>query len=449
MPHVALVSFSGARVREREMLELGMTLPGLHDRLVAVTSLPPLGLLTIAAMVAPDWTVSLHETEARGADLLDNVLSAHPSIVAISALTASSIEAYAFSRKIQDRAIPTIFGGLHATTCAEEASRHFTSVIVGDGEALWPEVIADASHGHLKSIYRANHPFDLGRAPVPRYDLLGTIRRPRFTLQTQRGCPFACEFCGASRLLGPFRIKPIELVERELEAIAAIDARPVIELADDNTFAAPHRALALSDLFRRYRVRWFTEVDWRIGEQFETLAALGESGCAQLLVGVESLVFRYPGMGKKAAELDRVMQAVEAIQNAGVAVMGCFIVGGDAETRDSIDRLARFIESSPFADIQLTVQTPFPGTALYRRLDSVGRVIAERDWSYYTLFDVTFRPDQMTVAELEDGFRQLVRRVFRPEETIRRKLIRRGILRGRNTESCDRDHDLSTPAGTA
>jgi hypothetical protein len=232
-------------------------------------------------------------------------------------------------------------------------------------------------------------------------------------------------------LLGAFHEKPIAHIRDELRVIAGHSPRPLIELADDNTFAGtrdPHelfRALAEVD------ARYFTEADWRIGERNDILQGLATSGCVQVLMGIESLVFRYPGMGAKQAELDRMMSAVERIQDAGVAVNGCLIVGADGETRASLDRLAEFLADSPFAEVQLTLQTPFPGTALHRRLQRQGRLLADRDWSHYSLFDVTYQPDAMSVEELEHGFRDLVARVFSREQTNRRSQIRRNIMRPR------------------
>jgi radical SAM superfamily enzyme YgiQ (UPF0313 family) len=145
-----------------------------------------------------------------------------------------------------------------------------------------------------------------------------------------------------------------------------------------------------------------------------------------VLVGIESLVFRYPGMGAKQAELDRIIDAVEAIQEAGVAVNGCFIVGADGETRASIDRLVEFILESPLADVQLTLQTPFPGTGLRRRLQRQGRLL-ERGWSHYTLLDVTCQPDLLSVEQLEQAFREAIAAVYSAPAAARRKAIRRRV----------------------
>jgi radical SAM superfamily enzyme YgiQ (UPF0313 family) len=134
-------------------------------------------------------------------------------------------------------------------------------------------------------------------------------------------------------------------------------------------------------------------------------------------------------MGKKQAELDRMMAASAAIQDSGVAVNGCFIVGAEGETRRSLERLVQFILDCPLAEVQVTLQTPFPGTGLYRRLKEQGRLLPDRDWSAYTLFDVAFQPDAMSVDELEQGFRDVLRAVYSREAAQRRARIRREVWR--------------------
>ena len=213
-------------------------------------------------------------------------------------------------------------------------------------------------------------------------------------------------------MLGPWREKPPEKVGVELGAICAIEPRPVVELADDNTFVGQRAVGPLLEALAGSGIRYFTEVNWRIGERPEVLAGLASSGCVQVLVGLESLELRHGGMGPKGAPLARMIDAVEAIQATGVAVVGCFIVGADGESEASLDRLGTFLENAPLADVQLTLQTPFPGTALYRRLQNEGRLLNDRGWPHYTLFDVTYQPDTMSVEALESGFREVVQRVF-------------------------------------
>lgn len=425
MPHVTFVSMSGFRVREAELAELGMSLPGLTGRAKAIAALPPLGLLTLAGLTPDHWTVSLHETPEVSGELVHRIVSERPTLVAISALTASIMEAYSLADALRSEGVPVVLGGLHVTSSPEEAARKSDAIVVGDGEPVWPELLSDAERGKMRPVYRAAEPFDLAHAPLPRFDLLGKSERPRYTLQASRGCPFACDFCAASRLLGPFRTKPADRIEAELAAIKAMDSRPFIELADDNTFArgGPHDDVL--DAFASSGAKWFTEADWRVGENPQVLSRLAESGCVQVLIGLESLVHDHRGMGAKRTSLSRMMDAVEAIQQAGVAVIGCYIVGSDGETPETIDRLRRFLDEDPCADAQITLQTPFPGTALRKRLKAEGRLLLDRDWSYHTLFDVTYQPDRMSADNLARGFRQLLIDAFGPEPTRRRKQIRR------------------------
>jgi radical SAM superfamily enzyme YgiQ (UPF0313 family) len=228
-------------------------------------------------------------------------------------------------------------------------------------------------------------------------------------------------------LLGPHRLKPLANLKQELAAVTALVPQPILELADDNTFAGRRDVQGFFELLATADARYFTEIDWRVGERPALLAMLAASGCVQVLVGIESLVFRHPGMGPKQAELPRILNAIDAIQAAGVAVIGCFMVGCDGETHGSLDRLAELIDASALADVQLTLQTPFPGTALRRRLEREGRLLPKRGWAYYTLFDLTYQPDAMSIVGLESAFRDLVRRVYCPAGTVRRQAIRKRI----------------------
>jgi radical SAM superfamily enzyme YgiQ (UPF0313 family) len=449
MPHLVLVALSGFRVREERLRELGMTLPGFHQRAGAIGQLPALGLLTLAGLLPEDWTCEYHSPALVTDELVEQIAASRPTLVAISALTASILEAYSLSAALRARGFRVVLGGLHVTACPDEAEQHADAVVIGSAEAIWPAVLQDVSAGELRPRYAASKhravPWSL-----PRWDLL-TQPVARYTLQTQRGCPWACDFCGASRLLGSFQEKPLPLVERELQAITRRTGRPLLELADDNTFAGERDATALLDLLGQSGAKWFTEADWRIGERSELLNKLAASGCRQVLVGIESMIFRYPGMGKKQAELARIMDAVSAIQAAGVAVNGCFIVGAEGETHASLARLTDFLLAAPFAEIQLTLQTPFPGTGLYAKLQEQGRLLAERTWSHYTLFDVTYLPDLLSVAELENGFQEVLRHVFAPAATSRRDGIRKQIWSRRhaaNRPRTDTGSDRVIPGST-
>jgi radical SAM superfamily enzyme YgiQ (UPF0313 family) len=429
MPHVAFVSFSGVRVKEVELAEMGATLPGLRARTDAVGRLPALGLLTLAGMLPVGWTCSYREADGP-LDRLTQVLSnERPDLVAMSALTASVDQAYALAARLRSENIHTALGGLHATACPDEAAQHIDAVCCGEGELIWPKLLRDLDENQLQPSYQAVRTAGPLAWSLPRFELLAGKPVPRWTLQTQRGCPLACEFCAASRTISRFREKPVDQIRNELAAISAISPNPLIELADDNSFAGERDPAPLLDALTATRARFFTEADWRIGERPELLVQLAAAGCVQVLVGIESLVFRFPGMGAKQAELARVMRACERIQDAGIAVNGCFIVGADGETLESIARLGDFLRACELADVQLTLSTPFPGTPLYARLKHAGRLLLQRGWSHYTLFDVTFQPDRLSIRELELAYRELMTEVYDKGEARRRERVRHQVWR--------------------
>ena len=404
-----------------------MTLPGFHDRAHALAELPALGLLTLAGMLPEHWNCSYRAPAGVDEELVEAIVSERPTLVAISALTASIVEAYSLSLALRQRGIRTAIGGLHATALPEEAQRYADAVVAGSGETVWLTLLDDLERGELQPVYRAGRSNEGVPWPMPRFDLLGDVKR--YTLQTQRSCPLACDFCAASRLLERFREKPIDVIRDELAALNECADAPLLELADDNTFAGSRNPLELLEVLKNSRARWFTEADWRIGERPEIVRELAASGCMQVLVGIESMNFRYPGMGEKEAELNRMLEATHALQEAGVCVNGCFILGAEGETQQSIERLTRFLLEAPFAEVQVTLQTPYPGTALYSRLKRQNRLLTNRSWPYYTLFEVTYQPDQLSVIELETGFRELITHVYGPAANRRRKQHRLNIWR--------------------
>lgn len=428
MPHVALVAFTGLRVVDPALRALGLSLPGLRRRGEAIAALPALGLLTVAAHTPEHWSQSYHEAPGVDEELAERIAAERPVLVAISALTASIEEAYALCATLRGRGIATVIGGLHATALPDEVLQHADAVVAGDGESAWPTVLGAAERGELRGEYRGGA-FELDASRLPRWDLLPPAKRHRYTLQTARGCPLACEFCAASRLLGPFREKPVARIRAELAAIQALDPRAVIELADDNTFAGAPDPAPLLQALKDAGLPWFTECDHRIADHPTLAADMAEAGCAQVLVGIESPVREYAGMGPKAAGLARMREAVERIQAQGLPVNACFVVGADGETEQSMEALGELLQDWPSAEVQLTLQTPFPGSALRRRLAEQGRLLKDRTWKHHNLFEVTYRPSHLTPVTLTTGFSRLVSAVYAKPMSRRRAQIRKKVLR--------------------
>jgi radical SAM superfamily enzyme YgiQ (UPF0313 family) len=422
---LGFVAMSGTRAHNPELTKLGLTLPGFVARNKTIASLPSLGLLTLAGMTPG-------HIEMTYLDVPD--LAAVPGLpgefdaVAISSFTAQIGEAYALADRYRVAGTKVILGGLHVSALPQEAMRHADSVVLGEGELAWPAVVRDLEHGRLAPMYDMRHrSFDLAEAPMPRFQLLDIERYNRLTVQTQRGCPFSCEFCAASIRLSPtYKVKPVDKVIAEIREIKRIWPRPFVEFADDNTFVNKKHSKALMRALARENVPWFTETDISVAEDLELLALMRDSGCAQVLIGLESPSLRgLEGLEQKtnwkAKQRDRYLDGIRRIQDHGITVNGCFILGLDHTTTGSFEEIWQFVRDSGLYEVQITVQTAFPGTPLYERLQREGRLLRAEAWELCTLFDVNFRPSDMSVAELEAGLRNLAGRLYNEDFTRERR----------------------------
>ena len=420
---IALIAMSGIRVVDPELLEIGLTLPGVLERGKVIASLPSLGLLTIAGMTPAEHDIQYFEvTELEDVESLPSL--AQFDLVAISSLTPQIFEAYALANRIRMLGGKTkvVMGGLHVTSLPDEAQQHCDAVIVGEGESFWPEVVEDVSKGNLKPVYQdAKRSFNLSQSPMPRFELLDRDRYNRITLQTSRGCPLKCEFCAGSILLtSKYKQKPASRVLAELDRIRELWDRPFIEFADDNSFSNRRYWQELLPQLAKRRLRWFAETDISICQDSQLLTAMRRAGCVEVLIGLES-----PDReGLKGVELksdwkfrhfDDCLQGVKNIQQHGIAVNGCFVVGLDHQRDDIFERIEMTAKEMELFDVQVTVQTPFPGTPLYARLLAEGRILEPGEWNKCTLFDVNFQPIKMSAERLRSGFHDLVRRLYCPE----------------------------------
>ncbi len=421
---IGLIAMSGVRVRNEELARLGLTLPQFVSRGKVIASLPSLGLLTVAGLTPPEHEVVYREI----ADLRDDQALEAFDLVGISSFTAQIDEAYALADRYRAAGVPVVLGGLHVSLMPDEAAQHADSVVLFGAEGVWPQVVRDAQAGRLQPRYEGlrTRVFDDRYYSRPRFDLLAGRPYNRITVQTSRGCPLNCEFCAASvRITSSYQQKPIDKVVQEIRAARATTRQPFFELADDNTFVNKKWGKELLRAIAPLDIRWFTETDISVADDEELLDLLSVSGCRQILIGLESPdAGALDGMDPinwKKTRAPRYLEAIERIQSRGVTVNGCFILGLDSHTPDVFETVRDFVRSSGLLEVQITVQTPFPGTPLYQRLASEGRLLQPRFWDRCTLFDVNYQPKRMSVAELESGVRWLFSEIYNEREFLRRK----------------------------
>jgi len=437
--NIGLFPMSGIRVCDTELLRLGLTLPGFVERSKTIASLPSLGLLTLAGMTPSRHHV--HYVEVPDGTLLDP-LPGGLDLAAISTYSAQIDEAYELARRFKTIGVPSVIGGPHVTALAEEAAEYCDAVAVGEGEPLWLEVLEDAERGHLQQFYRADDDgYDLATAPVPSFELLDISKYNRLTVQTSRGCPHHCEFCASSIVLThKYKQKPVAKVLEEIDKILTIWDRPFIEFADDNSFVNHSYWKELLTGLRGKGLKWFAETDISVADDGELLDLMRETGCAQVLIGLESpteaalhgLELRNDWKFRKFSHFK---EAIRTIQSHGITVNGCFVIGLDGHTAEIFDQVFTFVKESGLYEVQVTLMTPFPGTPLYARLESENRLLEPRNWKKCTLFDINFRPSNMSVRELHDGFKRLAVELY-SEEFVnwRRNRFKRAVRDQRHSK---------------
>ncbi len=422
---VGLMALSGVRVRNEKLAKLGVTLPQFVSRGKVIAQLPSLSLLIIAAMTPEDVEVDYVEVpDVRQVKELNTGYD----LVAITSYSAQIYEAYELASRYKEAGVPVVIGGLHVTAEPEEAKRYADSVVIGEAEPLWPRIMADFKNKRLQPFYREERPgtYALSDSPMPRYDLLAPKQYNRITVQTSRGCPHDCEFCAGSKLFGKgFRQKPVDSVIKEIKKIKEKWPKPFIEFADDNTFVDKKWSKDFLKKLMPLEIKWFAETDISVADDEELLKLMYHSGCYQLLIGLESTsedsLNGIEAHNWKLKQRHGYLEAIDRIQSNGITVNGCFIVGLDGDTTGIFRDIRDFIEKSRLLEAQVTVLTPYPRTPLYQRLRAEGRLLKDEFWDRCTMFDINFRPRNMSVEELEQGLLWVFKEIYTEKEYLKRK----------------------------
>jgi radical SAM superfamily enzyme YgiQ (UPF0313 family) len=218
----------------------------------------------------------------------------------------------------------------------------------------------------------------------------------------------------------------VEKVIAEIHAIKKIWSNPFIEFADDNSFVNHRHSKELIRALIPEKIKWFTETDISVADDDELLGLMRDSGCKQILIGLESprksnMIDLEMQTNFKLKHHDRYKDAIAKIQSYGITVNGCFVLGFDGDTPEVFKEVYDFAREAGLYEVQVTLMTAFPGTPLYNRLRKEGRLIKERAWNLCTLFDINHTPLGMSVDELRDGFHWLVEALYNEKETHARR----------------------------
>lgn len=364
----------------------------------------PLGMLTVAALTPGDWEITIADENL---GVRDYATMPRPDLVGITAFTSQASRAYDLAAQFRAMGVPVVMGGIHASMCPDEATAHVDSIVVGEAEGIWPQVLEDVRRGSLKKLYRAEHP---GAAAIPpaRHDLLS--RGYGFgAIQTTRGCPLNCSFCSVTALNGArYRHRPIEDVIAEMKSIR----ERLILMVDDNLIgtSAAHVRRA-KELFRamidaKLRKKWIAQVTINMGDDEELLSLAASAGCVGVFVGFESATPQ--GLAEVGKKFNIVRgrdmaAAVQRIQRHRILVVGSFIIGLDTDGRGIGRRIADAGSRYGVDVLNALFLTPLPGTRLWEKMKQENRIVASdypHDWRYYTLTFPVAQYRQLSQAQI-------------------------------------------------
>ena len=377
---------------------------------------PPLGLLTVAAMLPKHWDLKLVDLNVTP---LTDAQLAWADYVFVSAMLAqvgSAREVIAGCGRLGK----TVVAGGPLFTTGHAGFPDVKHFVLGEAEDIMPELVADMLSGGLKEFYRCEERPDIRRTPVPRWDLIQFKHYATMPLQFSRGCPFNCEFCDIIVMNGRVpRLKSNEQMISELESLVDAGWTDPIFIVDDNFIGNKPKVKAfLRELIawehcRGIRLQFTTEASLNLADDAELLNLMVRAGFKKVFVGIET---PQEDSLLECAKVQNVkcdmLTAVKTIQKSGLEVMGGFIVGFDNDRSNIFERQIRFIQEAGVVTAMVGLLQALPGTRLFSRLKQEGRILHDASGNNVEA-NLNFVPklDRETLVE---GYRSLVKRLYTP-----------------------------------
>lgn len=378
-----------------------------------------LTLTTLAALTPPEIEVSITDENVEPIDFEEEV-----DLVGITGMVMHASRAYEIASRFRQRGIPVVMGGPHASSLPLEAKEHADAVVIGEAENVWAGLIQDLKEGCLKPYYKADSPCSMKGMPLPRLDLLR--KRAYMTVncvQTTRGCPHQCDFCHVTHFFGKtYRCRPVEEVIEEVRRLEG----DFVVFVDDNIAGNRHYAKELFTQLKPLKKKWASQASMTFPRDPELLRLAAESGCVSLFFGIESLSpENLKEVNKGFNRVYEFEEALKVVHDHDIMILAGFIFGLDHDDEGVFERTLRFCERNKVELPTFFVLTPLPGTPLYQKMESEGRLL-HKDWSKYNGATVVFKPKLMTEETLQRGFHwvckegysweSIFKRVFHPQQ---------------------------------
>ncbi len=371
--------------------------PGPFKEYKKAMGAPPQSIFSLAAATP----------EGVGITLCDETIGMKPEfnnnadIVVLLFHTPDAVHAYALADKFRTRGKTVVLGGLHPSFMPEEALHHADSLLIGEAEGIWEDLLADYRNNCLKPAYQRDTSVDLAQVnPYPTDKISPSKYNHFWSVLVSRGCVHRCDFCAVPPFFsGKYRLRPIENI------VAEIKAAPTdwFELHADNLTANRGYALELFNALAPLDINWMGEATIKLADDEELLQAAAQSGCRGLLIGIETpSQTALTESGKGFVSPDDIREKITRFHNHGIKITSSMIFGFDTHTPEIFKESEAFCRYVGIDEVESVILIPFPGTPLYKRLEAENRLLT-KDWSKYNGDSVVFSPAKMTADWLKRG----------------------------------------------
>lgn len=382
-----------------------------------------LALPLLAALTPDDFEVELcYET------IEDVPFDTDAELIGISSMGHAVMRTIDIANKFRALGKTVILGGYMVSLMPEEAKKYCDSVMIGDAEETWGEMIEDYRNGTLKKVYQKK--LTKLETPLPRYELVLKKRIGNFLpVQAGRGCPKTCSFCSIYCLYhGQYLRRDIPDVIRDIKRVKELGFKQFL-LLDDNLFSNREYAFALCSEIKKLKMHWMTQCSIDISKDEELLKVVAESGCYVLSFGLESISREsLLGMQKGWAHPDQYSEQLKIIRKYGIDVSTEMVVGAEGDTLESIRETAKFIEENKITVPRFYILTPIPGTQFYDEMKEQNRIY-NTDMYSYNACEAVHIPKNMTPEELTKAYWELYNEVYSYRSILKRTIFVKNFFR--------------------
>lgn len=396
-----------------------------HGNLVKKSKLYFVGLALplLAALTPDDYEVELcYET------IEDVPFDTDADLIGISSMGHAVMRTIDIAKKFRELGKTVILGGYMVSLMPEEAKKYGDSVMIGDAEETWAEMLNDYSNGTLKKVYQKK--LTELKTPLPKYELLLNKKIGNFLpVQAGRGCPKTCSFCSVYCLYrGQYLKRSIPDVIRDIKRVKELGFKQFL-LLDDNIFSNRDYAIELCAEIKKLKMKWMTQCSIDISKDEELLDIISDSGCYVLSFGLESISKEsLKSMNKSWADPEKYSAQIKIIKKHGIDISTEMVVGADGDTLESIKATAKFVSDNGIAVPRFYILTPIPGTKFWDEMQAQNRIYNADIYSYNSCEAVHF-PKNMTPEELTKAYWDLYNEVYTMRSIVKRTLFTKAFFK--------------------